>query len=398
MPPSEDRQPLGANKLAHEDLAGAGDMGPRDVSYIEAARAIGSTLLGPNAEAADQAQSPRLENLTALAEAGLMGIALPQAVGGSDLSGEAQRLITETLASYCGVTTFTWAQHHGSSSMVAAAPDEGLRRLVAPELAAGRMICAISFAHLRRPGAPVLRAEPVRGGWRLFGSAPWVTGWGLMNQVVLGAALPDNGIAYLWAPASRADFRELFEGVGPPEGDWGALHVSPPLRLCAMNASSTVELSFQGLFVPDRHCVAQSDRARLVEADRRRLLGVTALHFGCTAGAVRLLCTLGERRGSAVIREAAARFQREWTGKREEVRALEDLEDSPDRFQRAVRLRAGVLDLAMRTSRAAVAASGGSAMLMSHPAQRFAREALFYTIQAQTQEVMGATLELLQPG
>ncbi|MGZ5128578.1 MAG: acyl-CoA dehydrogenase family protein, partial [Actinomycetota bacterium] len=50
------------------------------------------------------------------------------------------------------------------------------------------------------------------------------------------------------------------------------------------------------------------------------------------------------------------------------------------------------LDLARRATDSLVAASGGGAMSLDHPAQRLSREATFYLIQAQTGDLRAATL------
>src|SRR5271155_222696 len=47
------------------------------------------------------------------------------------------------------------------------------------------------------PGPPQLRAEPAEGGWRLDGTAPWVTGWGLIDLVQVVARGPDNTVVTL---------------------------------------------------------------------------------------------------------------------------------------------------------------------------------------------------------
>ncbi len=49
----------------------------------------------------------------------------------------------------------------------------------------------------------------------------------------------------------------------------------------------------------------------------------------------------------------------------------------------------------MRAGHAAVAATGGSAHLLTQPPQRLMREAMFYTTTAQTPDVQAGTLELL---
>ena len=57
--------------------------------------------------------------------------------------------------------------------------------------------------------------------------------------------------------------------------------------------------------------------------------------------------------------------------------------------------RAEVLAGLQHLTTALVAALGGSAMERAHPAQRLAREALFYVVQAQSADGRAATLDRL---
>jgi len=367
-----------------------------EAAIPEKARHIGETVLGPRAQETDQGSGPNRENFRALAEAGLLALALPREYGGLEASGATQREVTEILASFCGVTTFTQAQHHGPSRMIAGGPNAELKRRLLPELASGRMLCAISFAHLRRPGPPVLTATPVPGGYRLNGKAPWVTGWGLMNQVVFGATLPDGRFVYLWSPARREEFPELFADAGPEDGQWGALRASAPLPLCAMNASATVELTCENWFIPQAHWLFESDRETLRRNDRNGVLGATAMPLGCAAASVRVLCETAERRSIPAIGRTAQALGREWEEAKAQVRAWSERSAEENFFENAVRIRAWCIELAVRAAHAAVAASSGAANMLTHPAQRLLREAMFYTIQAQTHEVMDATLARLE--
>lgn len=367
-----------------------------EAAILEAARRIAVTVLGPRAQQTDQGDGPDRDNFQALADAGLFGLAIPREYGGLDASGTTQREITELLASYCGVTTFTQAQHHGPSRMIVNGPNAELKRRLLPDLAAGRMLCAISFAHLRRPGPPVLTATPVPGGYRLNGTAPWVTGWGVMNQVVFGATLPDERFVYVWSPGDRADFPDLFTDNGPEDDEWGTLRASTPLPLCAMNASATVTLTCEDWFVPAAHWLAESDRETLRRNDRNGVLGATAMPLGCAAASVRLLCETAEKRGIPAVVRASESLGAEWREARSQVLAWNGRSAEPDFFANAVRIRAWCIELAVRAAHAAVTASSGAANTLTHPAQRLLREAMFYTIQAQTHEVMDATLSRLE--
>ncbi|HZT44452.1 MAG TPA: acyl-CoA dehydrogenase family protein [Chthonomonadaceae bacterium] len=381
---------------ATSDRADGAGHSVEEADILRAARQVADSVLGPNAQESDRAAGPNPANFRALADAGLLGIAIPRAYGGLGASGATQRAVTEILAAACGVTTFVQAQHHGAAYHLAGAPNAALKQRLLPDMAAGRMLCAVSIAHWRRPDPPVLRAEPVEGGYRLSGTAPWVTGWGLMNQVVVAATLPDGRIVFVWSPARREEFADLFAGIAPPDGDWGSLRASDPLPLCAMNASATVTLTLDGWFVPQAHWLHESDRETLQRNDRSGVLGPTALTLGCTAASVRLLCETAERRPISAIRRAAAAFAAEWEATRKQVLEWIGKTDAPDFFENAVRLRAGCIELAVRAAHAAVAASSGAANTLAHPAQRLLREAMFYTIQAQTVDVMDATLARLE--
>ena len=370
---------------------------PEDAKYIALAERIGAEILGPNATETDLSNGPNRANFAALAESRLLGMGMPTEWGGLGLSGAAQKEITEIFASYCGVTTFTQAQHHGPQRMILNGPNDDLKRRLLPDLTAGRRLCAVSFAHLRRPGSPVLRAEPMeKGGFRLFGTAPWVTGYGLMNQCVFGATLPDGRHVYLWSPFNRADFPDLFETVsGPPRAEWGTLSASAPLPLCAMNASATVELTLDGWFVPAAHWLSESDRETMRVNDRRNILGAAPMPLGCAKASVRLLCETGEKRGIPAVVRAAAALQSEWAELKATVEARSGAADHAESFAKALETRAWCIDFAGRAALAAVSASSGGANSVRHPAQRLLREAMFYSIQAQTQDVMEATLNRL---
>jgi alkylation response protein AidB-like acyl-CoA dehydrogenase len=366
-----------------------------DDALIALARQLGETVLGPRAQETDQREGPDPRNFEALAECGILGMSLPRSYGGLEASGAAQRTVTEILASYCGVTTFTQAQHHGPSRMIYGGRSEKLKARLLPDLASGRMMCAVAFAHLRRPGPPILCARPVEGGLRLTGTAPWVTGWGLMNQVVMGATLPDGRFVWMWSPADRSVFPDLFEDI-ESERDWGKLEASAPIKLCAMNASATVELYLTDWFVPEDHLLSESDRETMRRNDRNGVLGATAMPLGCASASVRLLDQTAERRTLPAIRRAANSFAQELQDVRGEIETWNQRTSEPEFFETAVGIRAWCIELAVRAGHAAVTATSGAANLLSNPAQRLLREAMFYTIQAQTQEVMDATLSRLE--
>jgi alkylation response protein AidB-like acyl-CoA dehydrogenase len=318
---------------------------------------VAEDVLAPAAEATDQAPVVPASHLEALAGAGLMGLYRPPAAPAAVV-----REVYEILAGACGVTFFVWVQHHAPVRMLAASANEGLRARYLDDLCAGRLLGGVAFAYLRRPGAPAVVATPAAGGYQVHGEAPWVTSWGLAGLYAVAARMGEHVVFFL------------------AEGDAPALRPSPPLALAAMNASSTVRLTFDGLFVPQGDVLSVLPFEQWRADDRVATAKPNPAAFGIASTCVRLL---GETPLAAELDECRRRSY-----------ALADAAD-PD-IDALVEARAQSLELAVRAATALVVATGGRAMSADHPAQRLLREAAFFTIQAQTPALRRSTLAQLE--
>jgi isovaleryl-CoA dehydrogenase len=343
------------------------------------AREVAETVLEPNAEIVDQSDQPPLDNLRALAEAGLVGVTTPSAFGGAGASGAFMREYTETLTAACGTTWFVLTQHLGACGMVNTNPI--LRDRYLTDMAQGRHWVGVGFGHLRRP-EPMLRAEEAPGGWRLTGIAPWVTGWPILSGVIYGAVMPDGE-------------RHLYVYADATEND--TLRSTPPLPLCAMNASATTEVKLDGLFVPEENFIKFSSREEMARSDRNGIAGAVSPPLGCAVGSLKLLRAVADKRKQLpAIARAADALEAEIAACRSEARQWADGPKDTDEYKEgALNARAWAIELAVRAAHRAVAASGGAANSRSHPAQRRFREAMFYTLTAQTGDIMEATLDRL---
>jgi alkylation response protein AidB-like acyl-CoA dehydrogenase len=317
-------------------------------------------VLAPAAETTDRADVVPRSHLDALADAGLGGLFCPP---GAPLA--ATREIFETLAGACGVTFFVWVQHHAPVRMLAATANEGLQARYLDDLCAGRLLGGVAFAYLRRPGRPALRAEAVPGGYRIDGEAPWVTSWGLAGLFAVAARLDDQVVFFLMEPTS-------------------GVHASPPLALAAMNASSTVRLAFDGLYVPDADVLSVTSFDEWLAKDRVATALPNPAPFGIAARCIRLI---GDTPLADELAECRARSY-----------ALADAGGTDDAHLAAmVDARAHSLELAVRCATALVTSTGGRSMGLDHPGQRLLREAAFFLIQAQTPALRRATLAQLAP-
>jgi alkylation response protein AidB-like acyl-CoA dehydrogenase len=356
------------------------------------ARSVADEVLFPQAQDTDRAPLVPRERLDALRDAGLFGLHGPREVpGGLGADHAGARPVLEAVAGGCGATAFVWAQHHGAVRRVAGG-DGPAREGWLPRLCDGSTLAGIGFAYLRRPGPPAVRATRTTGGWRIDGEAPWITGWGLIDALVVMARVDDG------SADGVADAGSVVTAVVDRPGDHERLQAGEPQALAVMASTGTVALSFDGLEVAERDVVGvqtgeawgRRDRvgsampppAPLGIADRAvRLLAERPPEPGVAEAASALADELQQRRRAADrVSASVAGVMREGAGSIDEVLA----EGAAERDRG--------LDLARRATDALVAASGGGAMSLEHPAQRLSREATFFLIQAQTGDLRHASL------
>ena len=323
-------------------------------------------VLFPTAHETDGAERIPEGNLRALAAAGAFGV-------NASCTAAEKRAIHRVLGGACGATYFVWAQHEAPVRLLGASANEDLKRRWLDRLLAGDVIGGTAFAHLRRPGPPLVRAEPDGAGWRLHGEAPWATGWGMAGVYSIGATTPSGSVLWVLLAADR-------------------LTPTPPLRLAVLQATATVRLRFEATAVAAGDVVLELDRAfwdLLDDSIGNR--GNPAVQ-GLTLRALGLLEATG-----AAGAELAGRLRPALDRVISDNEALADAADEGQVDVPAMAAaRAGGIDLAQRASLALLAAVGGRGIERTHPAQRLVREAAFYAIQAQTAEGRAATLRLTQ--
>ena len=205
------------------------------------------------------------------------------------------------------------------------------------------------------------------------GTAPWFTGWGAMNHVVLGGTLEDGRLAYVVVPVESSDH----------------MCVSEPMRLCAMNASGTVSLTCRDLRVGKDRLMKIITREQMAQNDVAAILAPLSQPFGVIAASMDHLRSLGRSRAD----RAADSLEAQLSNLRAEAETWYDRTSAAHFKENALRIRACGITLGVRAAHAAVTAAGGRANSLDSPAQRLFREAMFYTLTAQTPDVQTATLD-----
>jgi alkylation response protein AidB-like acyl-CoA dehydrogenase len=372
------------------DPTGKSSAQPRRVTrnLVEAARTVAATTLSPRAEETDRADRVPRENLDALADAGLFGLAAPEPDGAAPPSPAVAREVHEALAGACGATFFVWAQHHTPVRLLARTANVALRERWLGRLCSGSALGGVMFAYLRWDTVP-LRARQVPDGYQVSGVAPWATSWGMADVFAVAARLPDDLV--LW-----------FLRDGRAEN---AVRPSPPLELAVMQSTSTVRVAFEDLFVPDGDVLLVEPFEAWRHQDRITTSQPSPAALGVAGTSCRLLGERAEATHDARTRDTARALATEVARSRHTAYRLADMPlptepgDSLEiHLARMVEARVSNLEIARTASHALVTAVGGGAMARTHPAQRLAREAMFYFVQAQTPPIKEASLRRLKGG
>lgn len=330
---------------------------PTPGAIVGTAQRLADDVLFPLALETDAADTIPRERLDALADAGLYGLRGPSWAGGMEADLDTICAVTEALASGCLTTTFVWAQHVATAFVAGASGSPAMRAWVEP-LCRGDVRSGLALAGAL-PGPAPLRASRTRGGWRLTGTCPWVSGWG-RTDVLHTAALADDD-SVVW---SLVDARE-----------------GPDLRverdaLVALNATATVTLTFRGHVVGDERVTVVSPPEGQSPPAPASLRIHAALALGVVARCTSLL-------GPSPLDD-------ELVASRAAL-AAGDAETMPD-------ARAGAAELALRSAAALMCASGSSSLRRDRHPQRLAREALFLSVFAARSPIREAFLARLGAG
>lgn len=340
---------------------------------VAAAQRVADEVLFPRAQDVDRSGRIPERSLAALADAGLFGLVGPVSHGGLDLDARAARRAMAAVGSGCGATFFVWVQHHGVVRALRASPNDALVEAHLTDLCAGRALAGTAFAHVRRSGPPAISATRIDGGWRLDGHAPWATSWGLADWFSVAAESRDGELVWSLVPGAGA------HGVS-----------ATALALPVFGATATVALRFDGCVVSDDQVIAVEPAEPWRSADRRHAsLGQPAV-LGVAERARRLLADESDPDAARAADALAVELGVRWGIDDDLVDALAN--GDSDVIAAASGHRAACLDLARRSTTGLLAAVGGRGMDLAHPAQRLAREADFYVIQAQTTDGRTATL------
>jgi butyryl-CoA dehydrogenase len=324
-----------------------------------------STLAGlaANAERADTDPDWPSASWGLLRDAGVLGWSIPTAFDGREPSAADLLDGYERLAGACLTTAFILSQREAAVRRLRANANAAQRQRYLPALAGGEHLMSVGLSQLttsRQHQAPALVAAEIgRNRYRLDGVIPWVTAADRCDTLVIGATLFDGRQLLVLLPVA-------LPGVT----------VEPPLRLAALVGSRTALVRCDG---------AELDAELILAGPVEGVLGkgkggVGGLETSCLAlglaGAA--IDQLGrEAQARSELTEAATRFDRE----RQALRArLRDLATREVEGAALVEVRVACTRLVLHATQAALLAAKGTGFVAGHPAQRWARQALFFLV------------------
>lgn len=334
--------------------------------------------VAPSANDIDADPQALRQALDGLCKLNLMAMRRPNDYGGPDLDESEFRLFQESVARYSGSLAFLQTQHQSAVSMITKGDNNDLKERTLPQMHNGSLLVGIGFSQLRRPGPPILTATPTESGYVLNGEVPWVTGHTFFHQFLIGAALPDGSAVFGLVP---------FQNKKQPTG--GIIQFSGPMRLAAMESPQTMSATLENWILDPADTAFTKPPGWIQNNDMINVTLQAWFALGCARAGIDIMESAYQKRKAPFIQAAAKKLSTELEACRHQAQNQEL--PQADRLK----VRSWAIDLAARCSHAGVVCSSGAANSVHHAAQRVYREALVYTVSAQTQDIMEASLQRL---
>ena len=297
-----------------------------------------------------------------LEAAGVTRWALPREFGGEECDRSTLLRRYARVAEGSMTAAFILSQHDAGARRLVAAIERPVARRWVEALAGGRAFPTVGISQLttsKRHGAQAVRAEEFEPGrFRVDGLIPWVTAASRADVLVAGAATVDGRQILFALPTDR-------QGVT----------VKPSFALAALQASCTAEVACENVLVEldDILVGPLPDVMANPAASGTGGLETSALALGQGLAALKAL----EAAGRDDLLEPVEALRDDWERLRDDLMATaEGLPGAPP--SASVRVQANALVL--RLTQAFLTARKGSGFLREDPAQRWARQALFFLV------------------
>lgn len=259
---------------------------------------------------------------------------------------------------------FILTQHDAAVRRLWAARERGRALEWLEKIRDGKAFGTVGISQLttsRRHGPRALAATEIgEGTYRLDGRMPWVTAAQRADVIVTGAVLEDGRQLLVALPADRS-----------------GLSIQPPLELAALQASCTAEIVCEAVEAWETDILAGPALDVMATPGLTGTGGLetSALALGQSRAALVALAKLAPARDDLL--ESIEALNDAWRNLADDLLAAAiGANDAPP----PGKLRAQANAFVLRATQAYLTARKGTGWLRSEPAQRWARQALFFLV------------------
>jgi alkylation response protein AidB-like acyl-CoA dehydrogenase len=332
------------------------------------------SLLRQNANDADGNLTWPEGSWQAMCDGGAVRWAIPASASGDGWDGVQLLEGYERLAEACLTSCFILSQRDAAVRRLRDSQNRELAGELLPHLASGAAFATVGLSQLttsRQHVQPALMAHPDGGDFVLDGFMPWVTGAPRADVFVTGAVLDDGRQILAVLPRDR-------QGVS----------VGPPVELMALQGSQTAEVRCERVKL-ERHWLLAGPVEKVMAGGKGGTGGIetSCLALGLSGAAITYL--LEESVSRPDLKPTADRLDHARTLLRRE---LHQAAREGCGSEAAAALRGRANTLVLRATQAALTASKGAGFLRNHPAQRWARQALFFLVWSCPRPAVEATM------
>lgn len=356
----------------------------------QAVREFAEAEIRPNVMTWDEAQAFPLDLLGRLADLGLLGIQVPEAYGGAEMSAMSYCLCIEELARVDPSIALSVAAHNGLCvAHIKTFGNDAQKREFLPDLVAGRHLGAWGLTEANAGSdAAAMRtlATPDADGFVLNGSKQFITHGGIGGLMVVMAVTDrtagSRGISAFIIPRGHPGMR-----AGKKENKLG------------MRASDTSEVVFDNCRVPAGALIGAKGEGflqamQILDAGR---IGIAALAVGLAQGAyeaARRYAVERKQFGRAIAEFQAIRWKLADMATRIEAARLLTYRAAWMRDQQAERTstessiaKLYSSEIAVRAAEECVQIHGGYGFVKDYPAEKYFRDVKLCTIGEGTSEI-----------
>jgi butyryl-CoA dehydrogenase len=337
------------------------------------------TALADLANAADAQPNWPSASWDILRRAGVLTWSIPKAHGGEEKPATELLAAYHQLAGACLTTCFILSQREAAARRIIDHGTEALQLELLPPLARGATFSTVGLSQLttsRQFGKPAMSVTESGDKLIFDGVMPWVTGAAHADYLVTGGVLPDG--------------RQLLTIV---HRTLPGVTVAPSLDLMALQGSLTAEVKCDHVAVERRWLLAgPADKVLATGRGGTGGLETSCLALGLANAAIQYL--IQESASRPELRILAERLAEPHQQAYAEMMKLAQSGGSPEQ---AAALRGKANTLVLQATQTALTAAKGAGFLKDHPAQRWARQALFFLVWSCPRPATEATLAYLVP-